>query len=115
MHAAENTRIDHLARKVIRLAGKVPDKDVAIVYTGVRPGEKLSEDVRDHGEQLLPSGHPSILVTRPPAPEQVRLRRTLQAVESLCEMGLDADLTELLRRPATLVVPEAEEAWAGER
>ncbi|HEX5937020.1 MAG TPA: nucleoside-diphosphate sugar epimerase/dehydratase [Actinomycetota bacterium] len=86
-----------LARKVIRLSGRVPGRDIEIVLSGARPGEKLVEDVRDDGEDLLPSAHPSIFVTRPPRPDRVALRRTLHRLESLCASRGDAELVDLLQ------------------
>jgi FlaA1/EpsC-like NDP-sugar epimerase len=96
-----------LARKVIRLSGRVPGRDIEIVVTGTRPGEKLVEDVRDGGEELLPSAHPSIFVTRPPRPDRATLRRTIHRLESLCASRADAEVVEVLRGPSeVLVLPE---------
>ena len=93
----EPVSILDLARKVIRLSGRVPGRDIEIVVSGARPGEKLVEDVRDEGEELLPSAHPSIFLTRPPRPDRVALRRTLHRLESLCASRGDAELIDLLR------------------
>ena len=62
----EPVNILDLAKNVIRLSGRVPEQDVPIVITGPRPGERLTEEVRDPDELLLPSGHPAISVTRAP-------------------------------------------------
>ena len=86
-----------LARKVIRLSGRVPGRDIEIVLSGARPGEKLVEDVRDEGEELLPSAHPSIFLTRPSRPDRVELRRIIHRLESLCASRSDDELIELLR------------------
>ena len=93
----EPVSILDLARKVIRLSGRVPGRDIEIVVSGARPGEKLVEDVRDEGEELLPSAHPSIFLTRPPRPDRVALRRTLHRLESLCASRGDAELVDLLQ------------------
>ena len=92
-----------LARKVIRLSGRVPGRDIEIVVSGIRPGEKLVEDVRDDGEELLPSAHPSIFVTRPARPDRVALRRTLHRLESLCAARADAELVDMLRGSSDIV------------
>lgn len=55
-------RIDDLARKMIRLRGLRPDIDIPIVYTGVRPGEKLHEELAYIEEERQPTSHPSISV-----------------------------------------------------
>ncbi|MGC8838817.1 MAG: polysaccharide biosynthesis protein [Anaerolineae bacterium] len=63
-------RIDDLARKLIRLRGLRPEVDIPIVYTGVRPGEKLHEELWSAGEDLLPTPHSRIYRVRqehPPA------------------------------------------------
>src|SRR4029079_10796360 len=50
-----------LAEQMIRLAGKEPQRDVAIVYTGLRPGEKLHETLFHADERYRPTSHPKIL------------------------------------------------------
>ena len=55
-------KIADLARKVIRLAGKVPDVDIKIVYTGLRPGEKLYEELLNSAENARPTYHEKILI-----------------------------------------------------
>ena len=50
-----------LAEQMIRLAGKRPEHDIAIVYTGLRPGEKLHESLFHADERYRPTGHPKIL------------------------------------------------------
>jgi FlaA1/EpsC-like NDP-sugar epimerase len=50
-----------LAEQMIRLAGKHPERDIAIVYTGLRPGEKLHETLFHADERYRPTAHPKIL------------------------------------------------------
>jgi FlaA1/EpsC-like NDP-sugar epimerase len=105
----EPVSIMDLARKVIRLSGRVPGRDIEIVVSGVRPGEKLVEDVRDDGEALLASAHPSIFLTRPSRPDRAELRRTLHRLESLCAARSDAEIVQLLGASTAVVrVPEAD-------
>jgi len=56
----EQVKIRDLAEKMIRMAGFVPDKDIEIIYTGLRPGEKLSEELAGEGEAVLDTSHPKI-------------------------------------------------------
>lgn len=56
----EPVRIDFLAEQMIRLAGKLPGTDIAIVYTGLRPGEKLREELFHAQERYLDTKHPKI-------------------------------------------------------
>jgi FlaA1/EpsC-like NDP-sugar epimerase len=56
----EQIKIQDLAEDLIRLSGLEPGKDIEIVYTGIRPGEKLSEDLWDQGFAYSPTKHPDI-------------------------------------------------------
>ena len=57
-------KIDRLARRMIELAGFVPDKDIEIVYTGLRPGEKLYEEVLSNKENTDGTSHDRIRIAR---------------------------------------------------
>jgi FlaA1/EpsC-like NDP-sugar epimerase len=57
-------RIADMARDLIRLSGKEPDTDIKIIYTGLRDGEKLYEELITEGEDILPTGHEKIMVLR---------------------------------------------------
>jgi len=57
----EPVSIRLLAEQMIRLAGKHPERDIAIVYTGLRPGEKLHETLFHADERYRPTTHPKIL------------------------------------------------------
>ena len=58
----EPVKIDSLARRMIELAGFVPDKDIKIEYTGLRPGEKLYEEVLADAEHTAPTRHNRIRI-----------------------------------------------------
>lgn len=60
----EQVKIYDLAEKMIRLAGKVPERDIKIVETGLRPGEKLYEEVLNKEENTIPTYHQKILIAK---------------------------------------------------
>lgn len=60
----EPVRIYDLAVKMIKLSGLTVDKDIQIVETGLRPGEKLYEELLSNAENTLPTHHPKILIAK---------------------------------------------------
>ncbi|HWX21801.1 MAG TPA: nucleoside-diphosphate sugar epimerase/dehydratase [Candidatus Binatia bacterium] len=67
-------KIVDLARQLIELSGFIPDRDIRIEFTGLRPGEKLFEELRYHGEEITPTRHPKImrLLCEPTSYQRVR-------------------------------------------
>lgn len=57
----ESVKVKDLAYNMIKLSGMEPGKDIEIVYTGLRPGEKLYEEVLSDAENTMPTHHPKIL------------------------------------------------------
>ncbi|MEW6427157.1 MAG: nucleoside-diphosphate sugar epimerase/dehydratase [Thermodesulfobacteriota bacterium] len=57
-------KIAEMAREVIRLCGKEPDTEIEIKYIGLRPGEKLYEELITEGENIVPTEHEGIMVLR---------------------------------------------------
>ena len=55
-------KIDQMARDLIRLSGFEPDKDIPIAYTGLRPGEKLYEELQTKDEKVVVSEHKKIMI-----------------------------------------------------
>ena len=60
----ESVKISHLATRMIELAGLIPGKDIQIEYTGLRPGEKLYEEVLSNAENTLPTAHDRIRIAK---------------------------------------------------
>ena len=60
----EPVKIIDLAKKIIRLAGKEPDIDIKIVYSGLRPGEKLYEELLNYSENVMPTYHDKIMIAK---------------------------------------------------
>ncbi len=106
-------RISYLAEQMIRLAGKQPEQDVAIVYTGLRPGEKLFEELFHPQENYHPTMHAKIMLAQPRELPMLILDQTLQsarqAVLRYDQQALEVMLCELVpeytreRAPARVV------------
>jgi FlaA1/EpsC-like NDP-sugar epimerase len=98
----EPVRIVDLARQMIRLAGKRPNIDVAIRITGLRPGEKLFEEIFHGAEPLLPTACKGILLAAPRAGDPAALGAAIDELASICARDDLAALQGQLRR----LVPE---------
>jgi len=96
----EPVRILDVAERLIRLSGRIPGRDVRIVITGVRPGEKIVEDIVAPEEEQLPSGHPAIVVSRPPVPGRAVVHRALAELEYLSLEGSPAELASRMKAMA---------------
>nr|WP_081770124.1 nucleoside-diphosphate sugar epimerase/dehydratase [Luteimonas huabeiensis] len=88
----EPVSIRLLAEQMIRLAGKHPERDVAIVYTGLRPGEKLHETLFHAEERYRPTSHPKILQAEARA---ILAERVLSAAAHLRDASQRYDLDAL--------------------
>jgi FlaA1/EpsC-like NDP-sugar epimerase len=103
----EPVSIRLLAEQMIRLAGKQPGRDIAILYTGLRPGEKLHETLFHADERYRPTSHPKILQA---APRQVSVEAIAAALlrmrEACASYDLDA-LAATLREAVPEFVPNA--------
>lgn len=83
----EPIRIVDLARNMIRLAGLVPDEDIELRYTGLRPGEKLFEELQMEGEDMLPTYHQKIKIFRSEGPSPAALTQWLETLRFLLKQG----------------------------
>ena len=93
-----------LAEQMIRLAGKHPGRDIAIVYTGLRPGEKLHETLFHADERYRATAHPKILQAEP---RQVSQQTIESALVQLREACTRYDI-EALKSQLQAAVPEFE-------
>ena len=98
----EPIKITELARQMIRLAGLRPEKDVEIVYTGLRPGEKLTEELFHDQESLVATRHPGLLLAAPRTTNLELLIRGLDELAERAETGQHQEVLDLLHR----LVPE---------
>jgi len=109
LEMGEPVRIRDLAEQMIRLAGRVPGEDVEIVYTGLRPGEKLREELFHEEEGLAPTSHPKILLARHRAVEPEALQRALAELEAACGRCDEAAVAGILKT----LVPELRRPESG--
>ncbi len=98
----EPVKIAYLAEQMIRLSGKVPGEDVDIVYTGLRPGEKLFEELFHEREQLVLTDHPKIFLAKHRVVDWQTLNATLDQMETACQRYDELELKLLLNK----LVPE---------
>ncbi|MCQ2174071.1 MAG: polysaccharide biosynthesis protein [Bacteroidales bacterium] len=87
-------KIDDLARHMIRLAGLKPDVDIKIVYTGLRPGEKLYEEVLSGEENTAPSSHKRIRVANV---RKLEYDGTVRGLEEIMGMAQNSDMENMVR------------------
>ena len=80
-------KIVDLARKMIQLAGYVPDEDIEIKFTGVRPGEKLQEELINLDETAVPTFHKKIQILNTSAPEISNFDSRLDALYQVAKSG----------------------------
>jgi O-antigen biosynthesis protein WbqV len=99
----EPVKVIDIARRMIRLAGLEPDHDVAIDIVGLRPGEKLFEELFDENEERLPSMLPDVFEAEPAPIPLARLRKGFDRLTAAIAHSDDA----LVRRElfAMLAVP----------
>jgi FlaA1/EpsC-like NDP-sugar epimerase len=101
LEMGEPMNIMDLARRLIRLSGRIPNVDVKIEIVGPRPGEKVIEDLIDPLEEPLPSAHPGIAVSRPPVPDRPALRKALWELEELVAKGDAQALADRMKELVT--------------
>jgi O-antigen biosynthesis protein WbqV len=94
----EPVRIADLARQMIRLAGLRPNRDIEIKFTGLRPGEKLFEEIFHGAEPLLPTSCKGLLLAAPRVADLATLAELIDALAECCRHGNREALAHLLRR-----------------
>lgn len=98
----EPVRIAELARRMIELAGYRPDIDIKIKFTGLRPGEKLFEELFETGEVAEVRHEHGYLIASPRVIEAAVIRRSMDGIEKAVADNDEIRALELLRH----IVPE---------
>jgi FlaA1/EpsC-like NDP-sugar epimerase len=95
LNMGQQVRIIELAEDLIRLSGLDPYKDIEIVFTGIRPGEKLSEALWDQSAQYEPTTHPDIVLLKD---EDILSGQTLRGtVNDLIHLAREGDAFAIVR------------------
>jgi FlaA1/EpsC-like NDP-sugar epimerase len=100
----EPVKIVDLARQIIRLAGLQPEQDVEIRFTGLRPGEKLYEELFHGKEPPVPTGYPGLLMASPRTADPAIVARAIEEIGHACRGGQVKLALTLLGR----LIPEFE-------
>jgi FlaA1/EpsC-like NDP-sugar epimerase len=95
---------------MIRLAGLTPDRDVEIRFTGLRPGEKLHEELFHGKEPPAPTGHPGLMMAAPRTADPAIVGRAIDEIATACRGGQPRLALTLLGR----LVPEFEHNAEGQ-
>lgn len=98
----EPIKLTYLAEQMIRLAGKEPGKDIAIEYTGLRPGEKLYEELFHVSEQLEQTAHEKLFKSKFRQVDWNELTQALRLLNAACKRQQTEELLVLLKN----LVPE---------
>jgi FlaA1/EpsC-like NDP-sugar epimerase len=100
----EPVKIVDLARQMIRLAGLQPEQDIEIRFTGLRPGEKLYEELFHGKEPPVPTGYPGLLMATPRTADPAIVARAIEEIGNACRGGQVKLALTLLGR----LIPEFE-------
>ena len=98
----EPVKIVDMAKQMIRLAGLTPDEDIAIKYTGLRPGEKLYEELFHEAEALQGTIHPKIMLSGIREVDWDEVQQRLALIRKACQKRDVPALIDLLQQ----LVPE---------
>jgi FlaA1/EpsC-like NDP-sugar epimerase len=96
LEMGEPVRIMDLAKRMISLAGLRVDSDIRIEVTGLRPGEKLTEELHTAEEHPGPTAHPKVLRLHPANASAARLCHLLERIATAVDAGDDARVRQLL-------------------
>jgi FlaA1/EpsC-like NDP-sugar epimerase len=113
LEMGEQIKLVEMARNIIRCAGFVPDEEIQIAFVGLRPGEKLFEELIGAAETAEPSSVPKILRVRGASDYDVAtLESEIERLILLAECGDSSSVVQQLRRLVPTFNPLPESAVA---
>ncbi len=98
----ESVKIIDLAKKMITLSGMRVDRDIEIKFTGLRPGEKLYEELLSTDENTLPTHHPKILIAKVNVPSYAYMDIQMNLIQDVLVVGDNNELVSKIKE----VIPE---------
>ena len=98
----KSVKIADLAKKMIKLSGLALGKDIQIVFSGLRPGEKIFEELLNDKEKTLPTHHEKIMIANVRKYEYAEVKKEIDILHSL----LDKQDNEAMVRKMKEIVPE---------
>ncbi len=98
----EPVRIVDLARKMITLSGLQVEKDIKLNFSGLRPGEKLYEELLNNNENTLPTHHPKILIAKVNTPSFAFMEVQINDMQTILDMGTNTHLVAKIKE----IIPE---------
>jgi FlaA1/EpsC-like NDP-sugar epimerase len=96
----KSVKIVDLAKKMIQLSGLTLGKDIQIIYTGLRPGEKLFEELLNDKENTLPTHHPQIMIAKV---REYDLESTSRNIDELIHLFDSQKNTDIVRKMKQMV------------
>lgn len=94
----EPVRIVDLAERMIKLSGLEPDVDLKIIYTGLRPGEKLYEELLSDGTKTLPTHHEKIMISKDETMEYDEINTLTQKIYDVAKEGNKIEVVRILKK-----------------
>lgn len=98
----EDVKIVDLARKMIKLSGFEPDKDIKIEFTGLRPGEKIREELLNVEENTIPTHHKKIMIAKVRQYDFEKVSEDVRELITLSDCGEDFEIVGKMKE----IVPE---------
>lgn len=97
-----STKIIDLAKKMVKLSGLTLGKDIQIIYTGLRPGEKINEELLNDGENTLPTHHHKIMIGKV---RQYNFETVSKEINELIALYENQNMMSIVAK-MKLIVPE---------